>query len=131
VYLLQIAWRRNLTPEDGQAKVKELMAKAEKSPIGQGRLAVDGITVHANPFPPRVQEMLLANVPGLRFDDFNFNYVAEFMNEADAKAAADWINIGLKVWAEDTPGWAADLEPVTARVLMDTDLGELAEMETF
>ena len=135
MYQLQLSlWRSGISPEEGQKMLALLKAKTQSSDgAGVSKVNVPGVTVDENPFPKWLQEALLAQIPGLKLSPVNMMYIADFVDQADAEAAMQWVIVTYRQWAATalTNEQNEVLGLLVARVLANADISDVAGLEEF
>lgn len=73
-------------------------AVAARPGAGWGQMNVAGASYGQSLFPPWMSDALAANIPGLSYDNLNFQFYADFEEQADAQKASQWVQ-QFKGWA--------------------------------
>ena len=126
-YDLQISIRRRvLTPEEGQAKLKEISEATKASTIvGYARLVVPGATTQDDPFPKWLTEQIKGGIPGVLYDEINYIWFRRYETAAEAQEYRDWV-LEIREWAKNVPEREEFADKIEVR-LYNTDVGDIKD----
>lgn len=121
---IHVLWRRGGDPAQRQADIDSMFDSLRTTPTpaaGFGRLHIEGKTVGENPFPNRIQSVLMAE--GFVLDKTNWIYHKTAPTESAAEAEV------ARLLAEHAALFRETGDRVEARIMQDHE--ELDDKATF
>ena len=82
-----------------QDALQQIMAAVQNNPAaGWGQMSVSGASYGTSLFPQWMSDAIAANIPGIKYDDLNFQFYADFETVQEAQQGSLWLQ-QFKVWA--------------------------------
>ena len=115
-YLTQFFVHRELTPEQGQWMLNQIVMEVDKNPThyAPGAVKIPGINRFENPFPKWLQDTFLTY--GFAYDSINLCYAARFNDEASAEVWRNWFDNSVRPFAAAR---SLDTSTIHARVMCE------------
>ncbi len=86
------------TGSNQEALAQIARAVQDRPGAGWGQMNVAGVSYGQSLFPPWMADAISAAIPGIAYDDLNFQFYAEFENQQLAQQASQWLQ-QFKIWA--------------------------------
>lgn len=115
-YLAQFFVHRELTPEQGQWMLNQIVMQVDKNPThyAPGAVKLPGINRFENPFPQWLRDTFTTY--GFQLDSINWCYAASFATEGAAEVWRQWFDSSVRPWAARR---GLDTSTVHARVMCE------------
>lgn len=95
MYKFQVFYNREISVEQGQRMLQQMVDKFGAQGPSDLKIAIPGITIHENPFPQWLQDWFIW--AGFYYEDFNHCYVQDNLTKARAQEIEQFIERNLRL----------------------------------